>query len=345
MLPMTDPAGTNPWTAIPAISAIPAARPLRAFSSARYFAPLPPGHVFPMSKFPASAAALVADGTVSAVLDPGSISDADLLRVHTPAYVESIMTGRYNEITARRLGLPWTPALAARSRAATAGTLAAARAALEDGVAANLAGGTHHAFPDRGEGFCVFNDVAVTIRALQQDEPFVQCMVVDLDAHQGNGTNAIFANDPGVFTYSVHVGKNYPSTKVPGSQDVELTRWAEADEYFDRLDSTLPPAVERFEPDVAFYIAGADCHVDDRFGQMRLSTADMARRDAYTIDLLRGWGVPTVVLYGGGYNKVDGMTAELHCQTVRIAAGRLAGERATNADRPDDASPNGAVQP
>ena len=321
---------------------------LKCYSSPRYFAPLPPGHVFPMSKFPVSARALVEDGTVPRVIDPGSIVDADLLRVHTPAYVESIMTGVYNDVTARKLGLPWTAALAARSRAATAGTLAAARSALADGLAANLAGGTHHAFPDRGEGFCVFNDVAVTIRALRQDEPFLQCMVVDLDAHQGNGTNAIFAGDPNVYTYSVHVGRNYPSTKVPGSQDVELSRWAGADEYFTRLEATLPPAVERFEPDVAFYIAGADCHEDDRFGQMKLTTADMARRDRCAIDLLRGWGIPTVVLYGGGYNKVDGMTAELHCQTVRIAAGRLAQERfpaSGEARRPSALSPKGAAQP
>jgi acetoin utilization deacetylase AcuC-like enzyme len=225
------------------------------------------------------------------------------------------------------LGLPWSEELSDRSHAATSGTLLAARAAMEDGIAANLAGGTHHAFADRGEGFCVFNDVAIAIRALQHDEPYIQCMVVDLDAHQGNGTNAIFADDPHVYTYSVHVGKNYPSTKVPGSQDVELSRWAETDEYFSRLEATLPQAVEVFEPDIAFYIAGADCHTDDRFGQMKLSTADMAKRDHYAIGLLRGWQIPTVVLYGGGYNKVEGMTAELHCQTVRIAAGVFLGER------------------
>ncbi|QOV91664.1 histone deacetylase family protein [Humisphaera borealis] len=293
---------------------------LRCFTSPRYFAPLPPGHVFPMRKFPDSAAKLIESGVIPHTIDPGVISDLDLLRVHTPDYVQSIRTGRYNEITARRLGLPWSPELSGRSHAATAGTLAATRAAMVDGIAANLAGGTHHAFPDRGEGFCVFNDVAVAIRALQHDEPYIQCMVVDLDAHQGNGTNAIFADDPHVFTYSVHVGKNYPSTKVPGSMDVELSRWASADEYFDRLHETLPPAVERFEPDIAFYIAGADCHEDDRFGQMKLSTADMAARDRYAIRLLRGWSIPTVVLYGGGYNKVEGMTTALHCQTVEIAA-------------------------
>lgn len=273
-----------------------------------------------MRKFPDSAAKVVADGVVPRTIDPGVIADVDLLRVHTPDYVQSIRTGRYNEITARRLGLPWSPELSRRSHAATAGTLAASRAAMADGIAANLAGGTHHAFPDRGEGFCVFNDVAVAIRALQHDEPYIQCMVVDLDAHQGNGTNAIFADDPHVYTYSVHVGKNYPSTKVPGSEDIELSRYATADEYFSRLHATLPQAVERFEPDIAFYIAGADCHVDDRFGQMTLSTADMAERDRFAIELLRGWEIPTVVLYGGGYNKVEGMTTALHCQTIEIAA-------------------------
>jgi acetoin utilization deacetylase AcuC-like enzyme len=218
-------------------------RRLACFSSERYFAPLPTGHVFPMQKFPDSAAILAADPRVE-VIDPGVIDERDLLRVHTPAYVESIMTGNYNELTALRLGLPWSERLAWRSRAATAGTLAAARRALGgDGLACNLAGGTHHAFPDRGEGFCVFNDIAVTTRALQADDAYYHLMVVDLDAHQGNGTHAIFAGDDRVFTYSVHVGRNYPSRKVPGSLDVELPRWVEGPEYLERLEATLPAAV------------------------------------------------------------------------------------------------------
>jgi acetoin utilization deacetylase AcuC-like enzyme len=303
---------------------------MRCFSSPRYFVPLPPGHVFPMRKFPDSVAALVRDGTVAAddVIDPGFVADEDLLRVHTPAYVRSIRTGEYNEPTRLRLGLPWSRALAERSHCAVAGTLCAARAALEDGIACNLAGGTHHAFADRGEGFCVFNDVAVAVRALQHDEPYLHAMVVDLDAHQGNGTHALLAGDPGAFTYSVHVGRNYPSTKVPGSLDVELGRWAGADEYFDRVEATLPAAVERFEPDLVFYIAGADVHVDDRFGQMRLTADDMRRRDGRVISLCRGWDIPVVVLYGGGYNRAEGMTTELHCQTVRVAAARFGERRA-----------------
>jgi acetoin utilization deacetylase AcuC-like enzyme len=300
---------------------------MKAFTSPRYFVPLPPGHVFPMRKFPDSAATLLAEGTLADTIDPGLIADVDLLRVHTPAYVGSIRSGLFNEVTARRLGLPPSPELSLRSHCAVAGTLAAARAALVDGIAANLAGGTHHAFADRGEGFCVFNDVAVAIRALQAEEPLLHAMVVDLDAHQGNGTHAILRGDPRVYTYSVHVGRNYPSVKEPGSEDVELPRWVSGGEYLERLHATLPAAVERFEPDVVFYIAGVDVHADDRFGQMMLSTSDMGERDAFTIDLCRGWNIPTVVLYGGGYNKGEGMTTELHCQSVRVAKRRYDSER------------------
>lgn len=297
---------------------------LTAFSSPAYTAPLPPGHVFPMSKFQQSAHAI---SQFARVIDPGPVADEDLCRVHTPAYVHSIRTGHYNELTRQRLGLPWSPQLSRRSHYATQGSLLAARTALREGLAANLAGGTHHAFPDSGQGFCVFNDVAVAARALLHDDPLYQIMVVDLDAHQGNGTHAIFAADPRVFTYSLHVGRNYPSQKVPGSMDVELDRFAPAEVFFDRLESTLPHAVEQFEPDLAFFIAGADVHIDDRFGQMTLTTADVARRDRWTLDLLRSWGIPTAVVYGGGYNRTPGMTAALHVQTIHIAAQRFARER------------------
>ena len=296
---------------------------LRCFSASTYTAVLPPGHLFPMSKF-AESANTIRDRSIAHVIDPGTIADRDLFRVHTPAYVESIRTGNYNERTALKLGLPWHPTIYTRSRAATAGTLAAMRAAFEDGIACNLAGGTHHAFADHGEGYCVFNDVAVAIRALRQDEPLAQVMVVDLDAHQGNGTNAIFAADPHVFGYSMHVGRNYPSVKVPGSLDVELPRFVGGEEYLDRLHSTLPAAMKAFEPDLVFYNSGVDVHVDDRFGQMNLSTQQMRERDRFTIGLAHGWSIPTVIVYGGGYNRTPGMTAALHVQTVEVAAGFIA---------------------
>ena len=300
---------------------------MHCYSSPAYTAVLPPGHPFPMDKF-ADSAQQVRSGGFACVIDPGAISDEDLLRVHTPAYIESIRTGHYNEPTALRLGLPWHPTIHTRSRAATAGTLMATCAALRDGIAANLAGGTHHAFADRGEGYCVFNDVAVAIRKLHAAEPWLHAMVIDLDAHQGNGTAALFAGDARVFTYSLHVGRNYPSRKERSSLDVEVTRYASADEYFDRLTATLPAALEQFEPDIVFYNAGVDVHEDDRFGQMKLSTQDMRRRDAFAIEAARKWHIPTVVVYGGGYNRTPGMTAALHVQTLRVAAGFFDAARA-----------------
>ncbi len=299
---------------------------MRCFSAPRYFAHLPAGHAFPMQKFPASAQQIAESG-VARVIDPGMIDTRDLLRVHTAEYVESIRTGRYNELTALRLGLPWHETISIRAHAATAGTLAATLAAFEDGIAANLAGGTHHAFSDRGEGYCVFNDVAIAIRRLQQDEPFMQFMVIDLDAHQGNATNFIFQNDPSVFNLSMHVGKNYPSQKVPGDRDIELDRWITGEVYLDLMKANLPECVERFEPDVVFYNAGVDVHENDRFGQMKLTTEQMRERDAFVIDLCRNWRIPIVVVYGGGYNKTEGYTASLHVQTIRVAAERFASER------------------
>lgn len=302
---------------------------IRCFSSDSYLAVLPDGHVFPMTKFPESAAAVRSKG-LGSVIDPGTISDEDLLRVHTVEYIESIRFGNYNDITRRRLGLPWHPTINTRSRAATAGTLAAAYAACEDGLAANLAGGTHHAFADRGEGYCVFNDIAVAIRALRTHEPLLQCMVIDLDAHQGNGTHALFRGDCHTFTFSAHVGKNYPSIKEPGDVDIELPRWINGNDYLSIVMPAAAKAVERFEPDIVFYIAGVDVHKDDRFGQMKLTTTDIRTRDAEMIALTRSASIPTVITYGGGYNRVEGVTASLHVQTIEVAAARFLRERETS---------------
>ena len=276
-----------------------------------------------MHKFQQSADA-VRERNIGVVIDPGTITDEDLLRVHSAAYVRSIATGCYNDLTALRLGLPWHPTINTRSRAATAGTLAAAKAAMEDGIAVNMAGGTHHAFADRGEGYCVFNDVAVATAALRIHEPLLHVMVIDLDAHQGNGTAALFAGDPHTFTYSLHVGRNYPSRKEISSQDVEVSRYASADEYFQQLSATLPGAIEAFEPDLVFYNAGVDVHENDRFGQMKLATTDMRERDRFALTLCRRWSIPVAVVYGGGYNRTEGYTAELHVQTIEAAAQLLA---------------------
>ena len=218
------------------------------------------------------------------------------------------------------LGLPPSPALFARCAREVEGTRRAVRAALADGAAANLAGGTHHAFADHGEGFCVLNDVAVAVRDLQTDRPDLRIMVVDTDAHQGNGTHALLGTDPRIFTYSIHVAANYPSRKVPGSLDVGLERFVPGPVFLDALRQSLPPAVASFRPDLVIWISGADPHQNDRFGQMQLTLKEMSERDAFVLGLFVPQGVPVAVLYGGGYNRELANTARLHRNSVEAAA-------------------------
>lgn len=291
-----------------------------------YFFPLPESHPFPMDKF------WRAEAMIREAAPPGSVTihpaehaplDA-VLRVHTSAYLEKIRAGALDSTEALKLGLPAGEALLLRSRLETGGTLLATEAALRDGLAANLAGGTHHAFADRGFGYCVLNDVAVAIRALHVSQPALRIAVVDTDAHQGNGTAALFAGDARVFTYSIHGGRNYPAIKEPSSLDVPLPRQVAGWDYLDQLEATLGPALDEFRPDLVFWVSGADPHANDRFGQMRLTDADMAARDAFVLDEVHTRrGIPCVVLYGGGYNRDREHTARLHARTV-LAATRVA---------------------
>ncbi len=300
---------------------------MRAFYHPDYFLTLPPGHPFPMEKFPEARADLLSSEIPDfEVLGVEPAPEPDLRRVHDGAYLARIMEGTLNADESYKLGLQWQTGLYRRCRLETAGTIEAARAALKDGLAFNLAGGTHHAFPDRGSGYCVLNDVAVAIAALRVSDPQIHVLVVDTDAHQGNGTNAIFAEDPQVFTYSVHVGRNYPTAKVAGDLDVPLPRWVGGDEYLSRLAETLPPVFRKFEPDLVIWIAGADPHEDDRFGQMRLTTAAMKERDSFVARLCLRDGVPLAVLYGGGYNRKPGMTGYLHAETVRTVVSVFRGQ-------------------
>lgn len=248
------------------------------------------------------------------------VAEALLQRVHQAEYLQKIRTGALSPAEALKLGLPAGEELYTRSRREVAGTVAAAGAALQDGLACNLAGGTHHAFPDRGLGYCVLNDVAIAIRDLQAHHPALRSFVIDTDAHQGNGTHGIFAEDPEVFTYSIHVGKNYPAIKTPGSLDLELPRYVSGQDYLDQLEATLSPALADFAPDLIFWIAGADPHENDRFGQMKLTDAAMRARDRHVLELVTTRRIPTAVLYGGGYNRDRIHTARLHANTVLLAA-------------------------
>lgn len=296
---------------------------MRCFYHPDYFFPLPESHPFPMDKFWRAEAMIREDapqGLRIEAAEPAAFED--LLRAHTAAYLEKIRAGALDPAEALKLGLPAGETLLHRSRLETGGTLRAMEAALTDGLAANLAGGTHHAFADRGLGYCVLNDVAVAVRARHARRPAERVFVIDTDAHQGNGTAGIFAGDERVFTYSIHVGRNYPAVKTPGSLDIPLPRHVRGADYLEQLEATLEPALHTHAPDLVFWIGGADPHEHDRFGQMLLTNADLAARDAHVLDALARLGRPRVLLYGGGYNRDREHTARIHARTVLAAARR-----------------------
>jgi acetoin utilization deacetylase AcuC-like enzyme len=258
------------------------------------------------------------------IYEPSKLSIEDILAAHTRDYLDSVnfdrSSGMPNGLTQyarNRLGLPANELLLARSMLETAGTVSATIDALNNRVAANLAGGTHHAFPNKGLGFCVLNDVAVAVEYLQaRGRKPAQILIVDTDAHQGNANNAYFNRDASVFTYSIHVGKNYPAKKETGDCDVPLPRYVESAHYLRELERSLVPVFAQTEPDLVFWISGADPHSDDRFGQMLLTDQALAQRDHLVLQLCKAYATKLVLLYGGGYNKVAGKTGRLHAETV-----------------------------
>ena len=283
---------------------------LHAWSSAAYTFPLPEGHRFPIAKYAMLRDRVLSEGIVSPehLHEPARASRTELLLAHTADYVDRFTRGALEASEVRRLGLPWSPALAERSHRSVGGTLEAARHALDHGIAMNLAGGTHHAFADHGEGFCAFNDVAVAVRALQRDGRIGRAAIVDLDVHQGNGTHAIFADDERVFTFSMHGGRNYPFHKVPGRLDIELDDGTGDDEYLARLSAALPGVIAAARPDIVFFLAGADPHESDRLGRLTLTFEGLARRDTLVIEQCREVGIPVAVVIGA-----------VHVATARIA--------------------------
>jgi acetoin utilization deacetylase AcuC-like enzyme len=296
---------------------------LHAWSSAGYTVPLPPGQRVPIEKY-----ALLRDRVIAECLvmpenlhDPERVRTEDLELVHTADYVNRFTHGLLSEHEMRRIGFPWSPALAERSYRAVGGTLAAARHAVRHGVAMNLAGGTHHAFRDHGEGFCVFNDVAVAIRVLQREGVVTRAAVVDLDVHQGNGSHAIFAGDPGVYTFSMHAAHNYPFVKIAGSRDVDLDAGTGDAEYLDKLMDELPRVLAASSPDLVVYLAGADPHESDTLGQLKLTFAGLERRDVMVLEVCRDVGVPVAITIAGGYGRDINDTVHAHLNTVRVARG------------------------
>ncbi|MDD0841114.1 histone deacetylase [Curvibacter sp. HBC61] len=298
---------------------------MQAFYADHFVLPLPSGHRFPMQKYRLLRDRLLAELPQVQLLEAPRASDGELALAHAPAYVEAIQNGTLEPAHQREIGFPWSPAMAERSRRSVGATVAACRAAWRDGVAANLAGGTHHASADRGGGFCVFNDLAVAAR-LMQAEAFrtqrraLKVLIVDLDVHQGNGTASIFARDDSVFTLSLHGEKNFPFRKVPGDLDVDLPDGCTDDAYLHALELALEAVEQRFAPDFVLYLAGADPHEGDRLGRLKLSDDGLEARDRRVLDWAWQRGLPLAFAMGGGYGHDLSSTVRVQFNTYRVAA-------------------------
>jgi acetoin utilization deacetylase AcuC-like enzyme len=295
---------------------------MKAFYCDHFVLPLPATHRFPMAKYRLLRERVLEERIVAAddLRVPEAASWETLCLVHARAYVAAVAEGRLAAEAQRRIGFPWSPQMVERSRRSVGATIAAARSALAEGTAANLAGGTHHAFSDRGEGFCVFNDVAVAARALQCDGCARRPAVVDCDVHQGNGTAAIFRADDSVFTFSIHGEKNFPFRKEQSDLDVMLADGTDDGTYLEELDAALGIVFDRHAPDLIFYIAGADPYERDRLGRLAVSIGGLAARDALVFDRCRRAGVPVAVVMGGGYAADVHAIVQIHANTIREAA-------------------------
>ncbi|MBA4158126.1 MAG: histone deacetylase [Gemmatimonadetes bacterium] len=260
------------------------------------------------------------------LLEPAAAAWEELALVHGAQYLERVRTGTLDAAEQRRIGFPWSLEMVERSRRSAGATICAARAALDDtgargwGIALNLAGGTHHAHADHGEGFCVFNDAAVATRVLQREGRVERVAIIDLDVHQGNGTAAIFVADPTVHTFSVHGARNFPFRKTRSTLDVELADGAGDEVLLAAVETYVPQILAEFRPDLVLYLAGADPYHDDRFGRLGMSKSGLRERDHLVLGLCRDAGVPVAVAMAGGYARDTEDTVDIHVETVRLVA-------------------------
>ena len=290
----------------------------RAWSSARFSVPLPSGHRFPIAKYAMIRDAVAASGVLDGgIEEPDRVERWALSLVHTERWIDAVSAGTTSDAEVRRLGFPWSPELQERSMRTVQATLEAARDALDSGIGITLAGGTHHAFADRGEGYCVFNDVAVAIKVLQREGRIRRAAILDLDVHQGNGTAAIFQGDADVFTFSMHGRKNYPFHKEQSTLDVELEDGCDDGDYLALLDHHLTDVLDHCSPDLVCYLGGADPYQGDRLGRLRLSMDGLARRDRMVFARCRTRGLPVVLTMAGGYAEQIGDIAMIHANSVR----------------------------
>ena len=299
---------------------------MRAFYSDQFVLPLPPGHRFPMAKYRLLRDRLSAEIPVVHLEAAPAASDGELAMVHTPAYIQAVAHGTLSEAQQKEIGFPWTPAMVERSRRSTGATVMAARTALfgGQGVSANLAGGTHHAYADRGSGFCVFNDAAVATRLRQAEwgrthkQP-LKVAIVDLDVHQGKGTARIFERDAQVFTLSIHGARNFPFAKETSDLDVELPDGCDDTTYLEALEQALAELDDRFQPGLVIYLAGADPHEGDRLGRLSLSFDGLEARDRRVFDWAWSKRIPLAFSMAGGYGKEMTDTVQAQVNTYRVA--------------------------
>ena len=295
---------------------------MQLFYTDVFVLPLPAGHRFPMEKYSRLREALLASGEFS-IGDfhlPHAASDDELARAHDPDYIRQVCCGQLSEKAQKAIGFPWSAGMVERSRRSAGATICACRSALGNGgVAANLAGGTHHAFRDRGEGFCVFNDAAVAARAMQAEGRAERILVVDCDVHQGNGTASILAGDDSVFTFSIHGARNFPFAKESSDLDIELPDGCSDDAYLTHLDDGLGTAFDLARPELVIYLAGADPYRDDRLGRLGLSFAGLAERDRRVFARCQAHDVPVAIAMAGGYARQIDDTVAIHATTIRLA--------------------------
>jgi acetoin utilization deacetylase AcuC-like enzyme len=291
---------------------------MRVFYSPYYYANIGDTHIFPIRKFELVRDRLLLERTLSPaeIVEPDPATLEDVKLVHTDDYVSRLCAGQLTAREVRRLGLPWSESLVRRSFYAVGGTISASVSALAEGFSANLAGGTHHSFADRGEGFCVLNDVAIAIRALRKRGMIRHAAIIDCDVHQGNGTAMIFSEDPDTFTFSMHGANNYPLFKANSTVDIELPDRTNDTDYLESLTDALP-AVFDWEPDLVFYLAGADPYVNDKLGRLAVSIDGLRMRDELVLNECFRREVPIATVMSGGYGKEINDTIEIHCNTIR----------------------------
>ncbi|MCA1848087.1 MAG: histone deacetylase [Actinobacteria bacterium] len=303
---------------------------MKVFYSDHFVLPLPEGQRFPMVKY-SMLRERVATGGICEPEEmrvPRPVSDEEILRAHDGGYLHRVVEGTLSPKEMRRIGFPWSERMVERSRRASGGTLGACLAALEDGFAANLAGGTHHAFADQGEGYCVFNDSAIAARAVQAKGLVERVVVLDTDVHQGNGTAAILRGDPSVFTFSIHGARNFPFRKQESDLDIPLPDGADDGEFLEALEDGLEKALEASRAGLAIYLAGADPYEDDQLGRLCVSKEGLTERDRLVLETCRARGIPVAVTMAGGYARQIEDTVDIHFRSIERAASLVKGKGA-----------------